>query len=123
MKKINSADMKEEQAGGEPTSSSPLCQLKRHFGKVHARVDVVELRLRVGRRFSSPCPPAVRLAERFKAHSPATGAAPNCFSFQTWESETQRPGLPLRTHCKPRERRGGMGRKHAFHPQDDESSS
>ncbi len=49
--------------------------------------DVVELRLQRGRHFSSPCPPAVHLSECFPAHSLATGAAQNCFSFQTLKSE------------------------------------
>lgn len=49
--------------------------------------DVVELRWRRGRHFSSPCTSAVHLSECFRAHSLASGATLNCFSFQTLETE------------------------------------
>lgn len=69
-----------------------LFQLKQHFRKVYRRrgkrkKDVVELRLRRGRHFSSPCPSVVHLTECFRAHSLATGVALNCFYFQTLKTE------------------------------------
>lgn len=87
----------------------------------------VELRLRSGRHYSSPCPSAVHLAECLKAHSLATGAALNCFAFQTLKTECCDPTSPANSLtvnmgsvcvCVW----GGMGRKHAFHLQEDESN-
>lgn len=41
-----------------------------------------------------PCPPAVRLTECFGAHSLATGAALNCFPFQTLKTERSDLAFP-----------------------------
>lgn len=90
--------MKGKQAPRKPAFF--VCRLKQHFGKVYWRrkrmekIIKVELRLRSRRHYSSPCPSAVHLAECLKAHSLATGAALNCFAFQTLKTECCDPTSP-----------------------------